>query len=242
MLNKLELYFFRGNRFFNLGDELSPFIINKLTGRQIIRVEDTYKTALFGIGSILGNIRHENQIVWGAGFISEGGSLKVKPRVTAVRGPLSSLRLSCIKNIPVGDPALLLPDIYTPPETQALYDVGIIPHYIDQKVIINSLKIDDISSYTILNIATNNVCGFIDAITKCKFIVSSTLHGLIIAHAYGIPARWVEFSDNVIGNGYKFFDYFLSVGIPPYRAEKLLGEALTLRNLMRITQQKNSHH
>jgi hypothetical protein len=43
------------------------------------------------------------------------------------------------------------------------------------------------------------------------------LHAIIVANAYGIPARWATFqsSENkVSGDDMKFEDYFLSVGMP----------------------------
>lgn len=33
-----------------------------------------------------------------------------------------------------------------------------------------------------------NITKFIDEVCSCEFIVSSSLHGLIIANAYGVPA------------------------------------------------------
>jgi len=48
-------------------------------------------------------------------------------------------------------------------------------------------------------------------IASCRKIVSSSLHGIIAAHAYGIPAAWVEFSNQLAGDGIKFADHFASV-------------------------------
>jgi hypothetical protein len=53
----------------------------------------------------------------------------------------------------------------------------------------------------------------IDHMRKFSPILSSSLHGIILAHAYGIPAAWVRLSDKLFGDGVKFADYADSVGI-----------------------------
>ena len=52
----------------------------------------------------------------------------------------------------------------------------------------------------------------IDEICSCDMIVSSSLHGIIIAEAYGIDAVWIKLSDKIIGGRFKFNDYFLGSG------------------------------
>tara|TARA_B110000114_G_C15045327_1_gene378903 strand:- start:905 stop:1255 length:351 start_codon:yes stop_codon:yes gene_type:complete len=48
----------------------------------------------------------------------------------------------------------------------------------------------------------------LNEISKCSTIYSSSLHGLIFAHSIGVNSQHVVISDKVIGNGFKFLDYY----------------------------------
>lgn len=52
--------------------------------------------------------------------------------------------------------------------------------------------------------------SFIAEVCQCHKIFSSSLHGLIIAHVYGIPAQWVQLKNKKIHRDqeFKFYDYF----------------------------------
>ena len=207
----------------NWGDALNPILIQKISGEMpLIVTRHTYnirKNPVYSvIGSILGlpnisNCGHKKLVVWGSGFISNQGRLKVQPKeICAVRGPLTrELLLKQGYKCPeiYGDPALLYPRFYRP-EIQKKYKLGIIPHAFDKKeVSLRNFQNDpDILMIDILG-DINNV---VDQICSCGKIASSSLHGIIAADAYGVQSTWIKLSDNVTGNGFKFFDYFNSVG------------------------------
>jgi len=52
----------------------------------------------------------------------------------------------------------------------------------------------------------------VDGIRRCSLVATTSLHGLVVAHAYGIPAVWVEFKPLPSGDRTKFLDYLESVG------------------------------
>ena len=107
-----------------------------------------------------------------------------------------------------GDPALLLPRFYNP-EVQKRYEVGLIPHYADKShPWLESCRHDP--KVRIIDVESGTY-DFVQAVKSCGLIVSSSLHGIICADAYGVPALWMELSDQVIGNGFKFHDYFGSI-------------------------------
>jgi len=167
---------------------------------------------LLPIGSIMGMVNRSSTI-WGSGFIKENHILSVPPKkVTAVRGPLTRKKLQS-QNIDCpeiyGDPALLAPLLYQP-KKEVKYEWGIIPHYIDQnsRAIKNFAQRENVLIIDILS----PTFSLIDQLSMCEKIASSSLHGLIAADAYGVPSLWLEFSSKVIGNGFKFQDYFASVG------------------------------
>jgi pyruvyltransferase len=96
------------------------------------------------------------------------------------------------------------------PSKKKKYKLGIIPHYVDKEnVFFNKLKNNP--DILIIDIE-GGIKKVVDEICSCELIASSSLHGIIVADAYGIPSTWIKFSDNVMGSGFKFRDYFASVG------------------------------
>jgi len=196
----------------NFGDCIAPYLVEKITGLEATFVSNEDKQGHFAIvGSLLDCAPMNNTIVWGCGFVYETG-LTYKPlAIHAVRGELSRARyIAAGINCPevYGDPALLLPKFYKP-EIKKQYRLGIIPHVIDYiKVLKDYANVND--EHLIIDL-TQPVETVIDQILSCDKTISSSLHGLIVSHAYGIPSRWVEFSDKVLGGGFKFRDYFTTV-------------------------------
>jgi len=233
----------------NFGDELSPYIISKLSGQTVKyrkpfsinrifmdllrfskslitkRVVDLwllkyspFRKIIISIGSILEESTR-NTIVWGAGL----GSRKIKikgGKFKAVRGPLSQLRLSELgyEAPPViGDPALLSSIVY-PNNNKTIknsFKVGIIPHKSDYDDVYSEMQKNTIRNIQLIDLLTPNVENVLDDILSCDYILSSSLHGLIVPHAYNIPA--IHFINNkLMGDGSKFIDYFQSVNINHY--------------------------
>jgi pyruvyltransferase len=167
------------------------------------------------IGSILGECFGKNMEIWGSGFRSDRSIIHIVPRkVHSVRGPLTRQRLldQGIDCPPVyGDPALLVSKYYRP-KSRKKYKYGIMPHYADEK---NPLVRSIISRPDVLIISMASYehwHDIPDAVCSCEMILSSSLHGLIVADSYGIPSVWARFSDNIAGGGFKYMDYFASVG------------------------------
>lgn len=210
--------------FYNFGDDLNRILGELISGKRVIPYKYAIvsrllkKTNYLCIGSVVSQLTNEQTVIWGGGVLSPEKPLAHKPlKVLAVRGPLSRKYLvghgvECPEVY--GDPAILLSRYYRPASTKKRYKIGIIPHYTDKKNPLldlyrqeDSVYIFDIQNY-------RNYKLLIDTLCACEFIISSSLHGLIISDSYGIPNLWVEFSSGVLGGRFKFEDYFLSVKRP----------------------------
>ncbi|SDL41648.1 Polysaccharide pyruvyl transferase [Salinimicrobium catena] len=203
----------------NFGDALVPWLVKKISGKGVEwNSKKTLKKTkiFFVIGSILEQA-HKNCIVWGAGVINSHSRIKPS-NFLAVRGPISYSRVlaSGEKMEPIwGDPALLCPMVYPAPKKKQRDIITIIPHYMDYGDVKKKFK--DQKGYEILDLKVTDVELIIDKIATSKIVFSSSLHGLIVAHAYGIKAIWVQFSERLDGDDIKFNDYFMSVGIRLYK-------------------------
>jgi hypothetical protein len=53
----------------------------------------------------------------------------------------------------------------------------------------------------------------VGAIAGCDFVLSSSLHGLVVADSFGIPNAWLRVSDRQRGEGFKYRDYYAAFGL-----------------------------
>ncbi len=236
-LNYVPMFWYLSN---NFGDSLNHYMIKKMSGNRIpVWVEAKNPCEkIMAIGSILNN-EVENAIVWGSGVAFSTDIIPPKTKILAVRGKLTG-KLCEEQEVAFdkvyGDPCMILPRLYTPKVKKKKYKLGIIPHYIDTKTVCDRFGVGnerlDEHKIKIINIL-DEVEDFVDSISECDKIISSTLHGLIVSNAYGIPAQWVKFSDNIGGDDFKYRDYYSLTDKPDsvfwdFRNEFTLNKALEI--------------
>lgn len=237
--------------FFNFGDDLNPYIIEKLSNKKVVYVHFAasriniikhllglilklkintniikdfitsffIKDYIIAIGSILQWYSSKRCIVWGSGIINRNDIVK-HSKFLAVRGKYTVERIKELGMIPpsvLGDPALLLPLMYKSNSIKE-FKLGIIPHIIHFEDLA-LLKSEQVS---IINLNSPNIEKIIDEINKCDYIISTSLHGVIVSQAYGIKTLWFDYEKiKLKGDNVKFYDYFSSVGITEYNPFKL---------------------
>lgn len=191
----------------NFGDNISPFIIRSMLGKSMPFTSYITRGKLLAVGSILKALR-ENDTVWGTGAMYDEPIIPPNGvKFLAVRGPLTRDRIQAEVPEVYGDPALLMPKFYQPKTRKKNYKIGVTPHIIDHHLF------EGVSASNIKMISLKgDPRGIIDQMVQCETIISTSLHGIIVAEAYGIPAVWLRVSDNIKGGDFKFNDYFLSTG------------------------------
>ena len=210
---------FRKDGLQNYGDLMSKYLVQKLSKKIVFTTRDKSNTYIkkiikpyyIVIGSIIG-AANKNAIVWGSGIIAKNQEVN-NAKFLAVRGPETRKRLLELNfEVPeiYGDPAILLPK-FIKNNTSKKYKLGVIPHFVDYPDIYAKLKLDN--RIKVINLLTNDVEKTTQDIFECEQIISSSLHGVIVPHAYQIPALWVRFSNRLSGDDIKFYDYYQSVNI-----------------------------
>lgn len=206
------------DRLLNVGDALTPFLVQQLTGKEIYRVHSNSVIHLLGVGSIVHQARSRS-LVWGSGIIDpqwlpRRNALE-HARFLALRGYLTQQLLAAkgadVAASVLGDPALVLPLLYQPSRSGRKYRIGLVPHYVDQgNPVVRYMA--SLPGVKLIDVRQQPV-PFIDALSECSFVISSSLHGLILSDCYRIPNLWVRFSDGLTGGEFKFHDYYSTTDI-----------------------------
>lgn len=200
------------------------------------------KKYIIAIGSILNWYGSNRCVVWGSGIIDRKSPIK-KSTFLAVRGKYTKERLNQLgfnTDVVLGDPALLLPIIYSPKVIKN-FELGIVPHHTHYEFV--KSKLSHIDDLLVINLNNPNTEEVIDSFLICKHIISTSLHGLIVANAYNINALWFEFKNNPLTNdNVKFLDYFSSVGIPEYRPFPLDLHNFEVAELVKLVQKNGDYN
>lgn len=216
---KENLFWYRSeSEPFNFGDWVGPLLYEARTGKVPnwcpARRVRLLGSTVYSVGSILHMISHPDRaIVWGSGIISRDVDITRPREIRAVRGPLSRAR--CLElgfDCPevYGDPAILLPRYLPGQAGNPRYRLGIIPHSVNMEEARARLPQD--SEVLLIDVMrpVQEVCR---DICDCAFTVSTSLHGLIVSHAFGIPSAWMSMEAPLFGDGVKFHDYYAAAGL-----------------------------
>lgn len=187
----------RGGR--NFGDALTAVLFDRFAG---VRVEwaPPEEAELFGIGSALEAVPHGfTGVIFGTGKMFASSTIDLRrARVYALRGALSADRARATCDL-LADPGLMAGAL-RPDSTEPDIALGWIPHYADRRRLPGE-RIDILGP----------VAETVALAARCRRIRSSSLHGLVLADALGIPSAW-EPHDRVLGEGFKFRDYASGFG------------------------------
>lgn len=229
---KVNLLYWKPGKGDNVGDLLSLVIYKFMCelyrkrggGGQRFPLIKTRR--IVAIGSVLSFIGGGKTTVWGTGLMNKecvkallNPDKKAKLDIRCVRGPetrqcLIAYGFDCPAIY--GDPAILLPRFYWPKVETEKGKVIIIPHH---------SKLEQYSGkYTnVLDTYTSDWQTFVKEILSAEKVISSSLHGIILAEAYGIPCVWLY---DIPDSPFKYEDYYSSTGRTKYPVASDINSAM----------------
>ena len=231
-MKKIKVYYAKVP---NMGDVLNKNIIEKIFGYKVVRRNYLFGK-ISGIGSGLGNYTLEgplwkkilkkissflspNVYIWGTGFVSykeKDEQLYKNTKFCAVRGELSKSRIEKLLgkklDITMGDAGILASYLIEDEKIEKKYSVGIIAHYKEKDEKIFKKLCDRFPNSTFIDVQDTPL-NVTRKIAECETIISSSLHGLIIADSLNVPNVHIVVTNNLLGDGFKFDDYYSAYGI-----------------------------
>jgi pyruvyltransferase len=200
------------SRVFNVGDQLNTELLSLISKKQTVEVTSPLTPHVLAIGSIV-HLAGRGSYLWGCGMIDKDLPLPWRrisqSRIRALRGRLTQdqfIRKGYnFKHLPLGDPAVLVSKYYTAKADGNTYKVGLIPHYSHYQTI--SAQLGSHDSIKLIDVRSTPQ-QFIEDLTSCSFILSSSLHGLIFADTFEIPNKWIKLNQSLFGGDFKFHDYY----------------------------------
>lgn len=199
--------------FKNFGDLITPFLLKKIGLTPVNSARVSFGEFVF-VGSILDSIKNNYKgVILGSGFLNDRRPKDLScAKILALRGVHTKKLCNIPHEVPLGDCGLILP-YFIKRNISYDYELGIIPHYSDA----NDQRIKEwVTKFggraKIIDVLQDPESVFKE-VSSCNYIVSSSLHGLVLADSLNIPSLWVSFS-KLSGNGeFKFHDYYTAFNV-----------------------------
>ena len=225
----LAIYWTFDRPVLNLGDHLTEVFIEAF-GYAFLSFEsaaknnrlEEFETCLFAVGSILDSAWCERvkmkKSIWGSGDWGDprfGRTHLDDCTLHAVRGPLTVRRLGLPEATPTGDPALLLPVLF-PLSRQSDTGVIFIPHF-NRRTAFSASAIASAGASRLVDFGVTRAerSARIRSIVDAEFVLTGSLHGAIVAQAYGRP--WALCLPDGVRQDKpgKWEDWFAYLGLEP---------------------------
>ncbi len=198
----------------NFGDAISPVVLAHMSGRDVVHA-GVNRADIWAIGSLLQVVKRtfsdpqdHKPMIWGTGLLHPVNGIAFLDNVdiALVRGPITAALLG-IDAQQFGDPALLINAAW-PHSKVSSGKIGIVPHHslADDPELAAFVRRNPVYHVIDPRDPADAVCA---AIAACDHVFASSLHGLIVADAYGVPNTWL---DPVGQSRLKYLDYAASVG------------------------------
>lgn len=249
------------NEFANLGDCLNPFIFSLFNVNLLFEESANANTKLFPIGSLLREVpQNYSGYIWSTGFLYPDRRINPIHKPFAIRGKYSLMFIDGHNpdNIKLGDGALILDRIYpklylTLNNIKYKYKLGIVFHYVDitennnlikDYNIFNNPDVVFIDSRINMSNIIENTKEIIDLICSCEYIISSSLHGLIICDSYKIKhASFMTTKTQTVlhtlQQSFKFRDYYSVFNMGFDQPDFLLTETTTKEECIKHCKEVN---
>ena len=207
--NGFPAYWYRKQA--NFGDLITPALLEYYGFTPVFSRPS--KARLAGAGSILEHLPEDfTGVILGSGFILESSSMSFsRATILALRGELSRQRTGAAGKPALGDPGLLASEIM-PRRAQKKFALGVVPHYLEKSNPVLCQLIARLGHDATFIDPQEEPLAVFSAIDQCEHILSSSLHGLIVADSLAIPNCWIA-ADNLWGGRFKFDDYYSAFGI-----------------------------
>ncbi len=210
----------------NFGDLLTPFLLP--TWNIVPVLTPASEAALVGVGSLIQHLPPDfSGALWGSGLIDDRRVDLPGVTALALRGDLTRDRMGGPEVMALGDPGLLIARRVK--RQTPRFDVGVVPHYVHRDDAALQRLVEGFSGSVDVIDVRRHPAAVARRIAACHAIVTTSLHGLIVADSFGIPAAWVVMPTSLYGGDFKFHDHE-TVAQPRTARGVRLAEIDTLRD------------